>query len=440
MDVRIQMPNKVKTIIRTLQEHGYEAYAVGGCVRDSLLNQAPEDWDITTSATPEEMKSLFFKTIDTGIKHGTITVLLGKETFEVTTYRIDGKYEDGRHPREVKYTRSLKEDLLRRDFTINAMAYNEKDGLVDIFGGMDDLKAKKLRCVGDAKKRLSEDALRILRGIRFSAQLGFSIETATRNAMRELSSLLKRISAERIQAEFLKILLSPRPDMLREAYLLGITKEFIPEFDILMETEQETPHHMYTVGEHTLHALLNVRADKVLRLTMLFHDIGKPALKTIDEDGVAHFKQHPCKSAEIAEQVLRRLKFDNDTIRAVTKLVYYHDCRTTPTQKNVRKALNRIGEELFPLYLEVRRADMLAQSTYLREEKMRNIDETEAAFQEILRLNQCTSLKTLAVTGKDLIDAGMSPGKELGEMLQKLLELVIDDPELNTKEALLKYI
>ncbi len=440
MDVRIQMPNKVRTIIRTLQEHGYEAYAVGGCVRDSLLNQAPEDWDITTSATPEEMKSLFFKTIDTGIKHGTITVLLGKETFEVTTYRIDGKYEDGRHPREVKYTRSLKEDLLRRDFTINAMAYNEKDGLVDIFGGMDDLKAKKLRCVGDAKKRLSEDALRILRGIRFSAQLGFSIETATRNAMRELSSLLKRISAERIQAEFLKILLSPRPDMLREAYLLGITKEFIPEFDILMETEQETPHHMYTVGEHTLHALLNVRADKVLRLTMLFHDIGKPALKTIDEDGVAHFKQHPCKSAEIAEQVLRRLKFDNDTIRAVTKLVYYHDCRMTPTQKNVRKALNRIGEELFPLYLEVRRADMLAQSTYLREEKMRNIDETEAAFQEILRLNQCTSLKTLAVTGKDLIDAGMSPGKELGEMLQKLLELVIDDPELNTKEALLKYI
>ena len=215
MDVRIQMPNKVRTIIRTLQEHGYEAYAVGGCVRDSLLNQAPEDWDITTSATPEEMKSLFFKTIDTGIKHGTITVLLGKETFEVTTYRIDGKYEDGRHPREVKYTRSLKEDLLRRDFTINAMAYNEKDGLVDIFGGMDDLKAKKLRCVGDAKKRLSEDALRILRGIRFSAQLGFSIETATRNAMRELSSLLKRISAERIQAEFLKILLSPRPDMLR---------------------------------------------------------------------------------------------------------------------------------------------------------------------------------------------------------------------------------
>lgn len=436
----IILPEKVNTIIHTLQEHGYEAYAVGGCVRDSVLGREPEDWDITTSALPEETKALFRRTFDTGIEHGTVTVLLDKEGFEVTTYRIDGKYEDSRHPKEVTFTRNLREDLLRRDFTINAMAYNDKDGLVDIFGGMEDLNAGVIRCVGNAVERFSEDALRILRGVRFAAQLGFTIEEATEEGMRKLAPTLQNISAERIQAELVKMLVSPRPDMLRTAYDLGITKEFLPEFDRLMVTEQETPHHMYNVGEHTLHALTNIRADKVLRLTMLLHDMGKPDYKTVDADGVAHFKKHALKSEEIARTVLRRLKFDNDTIHKVTKLVLYHDYRMPATARNVRRAMNKIGKELFPLYLEVRRADMLAQSDYLREEKLRNIDETAELYREILQKGQCVTLKELAVTGSDLIAAGMKPGKELGRILEYFLEVVMEEPDRNTKEELLKLL
>ena len=425
----IRLPEKVNTIIITLQNAGFEAYVVGGCVRDSILGRQPEDWDITTSATPGETKALFEKTFDTGIKHGTVTILLDREGFEVTTYRIDGKYEDNRHPKEVTFTRSLKEDLLRRDFTINAMAYNEKEGLVDIFGGLTDLKEKRIRCVGDAKQRFLEDALRILRGIRFAAQLGFSIEDETRAGMRELAPTLRKISAERIQA-----------GLLLEAYELGITAQFLPEFDRLMKTEQETPHHMYNVGEHTIHAIENVRTDKILRLTMLLHDMGKPALKTMDVSGRAHFKKHAFESEKIAGNVLRRLRFDNDTLRKVTRLVYYHDYRMPAEAENVRRAVNRIGEDLFSYYMEVRRADVLAQSMYRREEKIRNLDEIEELYSDIVKKEQCVSLKKLAVTGKDLIEAGMEPGKEIGKKLNELLELVIEKPELNTKKELLKFL
>ena len=436
----IRLPEKVNTIIITLHNAGFEAYVVGGCVRDSILGRQPEDWDITTSATPGETKALFEKTFDTGIKHGTVTILLDREGFEVTTYRIDGKYEDNRHPKEVTFTRSLKEDLLRRDFTINAMAYNEKEGLVDIFGGLTDLKEKRIRCVGDAKQRFLEDALRILRGIRFAAQLGFSIEDETRAGMRELAPTLRKISAERIQAELIKMLVSDRPGLLLEAYELGITAQFLPEFDRLMKTEQETPHHMYNVGEHTIHAIENVRTDKILRLTMLLHDMGKPALKTMDVSGRAHFKKHAFESEKIAGNVLRRLRFDNDTLRKVTRLVYYHDYRMPAEAENVRRAVNRIGEDLFSYYMEVRRADVLAQSMYRREEKIRNLDEIEELYSDIVKKEQCVSLKKLAVTGKDLIEAGMEPGKEIGKKLNELLELVIEKPELNTKKELLKFL
>lgn len=438
--VEIQIPEKVNKIIHTLQEHGYEAYAVGGCVRDSFLGREPMDWDITTSAMPEETKALFPHTFDTGIEHGTITVLLDHEGFEVTTYRVDGKYEDSRHPKEVIFVRNLKEDLLRRDFTINAMAYNEKEGLVDIFGGMDDLKAGIIRCVGNAQARFSEDALRILRGIRFAAQLGFELEDETREGMRLLAPTLRKISAERIQVELVKTLTSSRPDLLREAWKLGITKEFLPEFDLAMETTQETVHHMYTVGEHILHTLLEVRPDRILRLTMLLHDIGKPYRKTMDADGVAHFKGHPEKSSELANEILHRLKFDNDTIRKVTKLVRYHDHRMPVTPAHVRRAVHEIGEDLFPLYLEVRRADVSAQSMYQREEKIADIDGVEKLYHEIMERNECVSLKMLAVTGKDLIAAGMKPGKEIGQMLEHFLDLVLEHPELNQKEELLERI
>ena len=438
--MKIQLPEKVNMIINTLQAHGYEAYAVGGCVRDSILGREPDDWEITTSASPLETKQLFKRTFDTGIEHGTITVLIDKEAFEVTTYRVDGKYEDSRHPSEVTFTRSLREDLLRRDFTINAMAYNDAEGLVDIFGGIEDLQNKTIRCVGNARERFGEDALRILRAVRFAAQLGFEIEEETREGIIELAPTLANISAERIQVELIKMLVSPNPGLLRTAYELGITKVILPEFDELMKTTQETPHHMYTVGEHTLKAIESVRPDKILRLTMLFHDIAKPKMKTIDEKGVAHFKMHDVEGVGMTKTILRRLKFDNDTLGKVTKLVQFHDYRIPAEPKRVRRAMNKIGEELFPYYLEVRTADTLAQSEYLREEKLQNIRDMKVCYHEILEKKECVSLKDLAVTGSDVIADGMKPGKEIGFVLNQLLEMVLENPQLNTKARLLDIV
>ena len=438
--MKIQLPEKVNTIIQTLQEHGYEAYAVGGCVRDSLLGREPGDWDITTSASPDETKKLFARTVDTGIEHGTVTVLLGKEGFEVTTYRIDGKYEDSRHPTEVIFTRHLREDLLRRDFTINAMAYNDTEGIVDIFGGMDDLKRKIIRCVGNARERFGEDALRIMRGVRFAAQLGFSLEKETKEAMTELAPTLEKISAERIQTELVKLLVSDSPELIREAYHLGITAVILPEFDEMMRTGQETKYHRYDVGEHTVQAVCNVPPDKVLRLTMLLHDVAKPEMKTVDADGTAHFKGHDIRGEQKAKEILRRLKFDNDTIHKVTKLVRWHDYRMPAEKKNVRKAMSKISAELFPMYLLVKRADILAHSMYRREEELENLSGLQKCYEEIVADHECVSLKQLAVTGTDLIGIGMKPGKQIGEVLNELLRIVLEYPEFNNKEHLLRFV
>lgn len=436
--MELRIPEKAEIILHTLEEAGYEAYVVGGCVRDSILGRSPDDWDITTSAKPEEVKALFRRTVDTGLIHGTVTVMLDKEGFEVTTYRVDGEYEDGRHPKEVSFTASLEEDLKRRDFTINAMAYNPKRGLVDLFGGVQDMENRIIRCVGNPLERFTEDALRILRAVRFSAQLGFSIEGETLKAISVLAPNLKYVSAERIQVELLKLLVSPHPDYLRTAYEAGITKEILPEFDRCMETEQNTPHHCYNVGEHTLQSLLNIRADKVLRLTMLLHDFGKPVVKRTDENGRDHFKTHGPEGEKMAVSILRRLKMDNDTIRKVRSLIKWHDYRPKGEAVSVRKAASLIGEELFPLYLEVQKADILAQSTYRREEKLARLTAVSALYEEILDRGQCISLKTMALTGRDLIAAGYTPGKELGEILEKLLVHVLENPEDNKKEILLK--
>ncbi|MGL6200165.1 MAG: CCA tRNA nucleotidyltransferase [Lachnospiraceae bacterium] len=436
----ILLPANVKKIIRTLNAAGHEAYAVGGCVRDSILGRQPEDWDITTSATPEQTKALFKRTFDTGIEHGTITVLLDKQGYEVTTYRIDGKYQDSRHPSNVEFTRSLEEDLLRRDFTINAMAYNEEQGLKDIFGGRQDLESGIVRCVGNAKQRFGEDALRILRAVRFSAQLGFTVEGKTKTAIRELAPTLANISAERIQVELVKLLISPHPEKVTDLYELGITDVILPEFNPMMTTEQETVHHMYNVGIHTIEALKAIRADRILRLTMLFHDIGKPEMKTIDAQGVAHFKKHAQVSETIASQVLKRLKFDNDTIYKVTRLVRYHDYRMPAKANLVRRAMNKIGVDLFPYYLEARRADTLAQSEFERSYKLQNIDEVTELYQMILDKQQCVSLNDLAITGRDLLELGMKQGAGIGEMLKTLLNEVIEEPELNQKERLLRRV
>ena len=439
INMKLEIPSSAEKILRVLEENGHEAYVVGGCVRDSILGRSPDDWDITTSASPEQVKELFRKTVDTGLQHGTITVLIDKEGFEVTTYRVDGDYEDGRHPREVMFTSSLEEDLKRRDFTINAMAYHPDRGLVDLFHGMEDMEQKVIRCVGDPMERFREDALRILRAVRFSAQLGFEIEENTRAGIRSLAPNLKNVSAERIQVELVKLLVSPHPDYLRTAYETGITGEFLPEFDACMKTEQNTPHHCYTVGEHTLQSLLKVRADKVLRLTMLLHDMGKPVVKKTDENGRDHFKLHGPESEQMAKKILRRLKFDNDTLYKVCRLVKWHDARPLPEMVSVRRAVNKIGEDIFSLYLEVQEADMLAQSTYIREEKKARLQGVRKCYEEILERKQCISLKSLAVTGRDLIAAGCKPGPGLGDILEEMLEHVLEYPEDNTKEKLMKF-
>ena len=438
--MQIRLPSKVHYIIESIQAAGYEAYAVGGCIRDSIMGREPDDWDITTSAKPETVKSLFNRTIDTGIQHGTVTVMIEKEGFEVTTYRIDGKYEDNRHPENVTFTSDLAEDLRRRDFTINAMAYNDKDGLIDLFGGIDDMKSGIIRCVGDARERFGEDALRMMRAVRFSAQLGYTIEDKTKAAIKELAPMLQNISAERIQTELVKLLISDNPDFFRTAYETGITKYVIPEFDTCMETEQINPHHCYSVGEHILHSLAYVEADKILRLTMLLHDIGKPQTFSIDESGITHNHGHALVGEDMSVKILRRLKFDNDTIYKVRKLVRYHDQRIEPNAKSVRRSINHIGEDIFPLLFHVQYADIMAQSDYMRENKLKTLEELEAIYEQILEKKECFSLKDLAVSGNDLIEMGMKPGKEIGGTLQKLLEIVLENPELNNKKYLLSCI
>ena len=438
--MKLTIPVNAEKILRVLENQGFEAFIVGGCVRDSILGRRPDDWDITTSARPEQVKALFRRTVDTGLKHGTVTVLMDKESYEVTTYRIDGEYEDGRHPKEVAFTASLEEDLKRRDFTINAMAYHPDRGLVDLFRGMDDIRAEIIRCVGNPLERFGEDALRILRAVRFSAQLGFSIEEETKKGIEELAPNLKLVSAERIQTELVKLLVSPHPDYLLTAYETGITRQFLPEFDACMETGQNTPHHCLSVGLHTLQSLLNIRPDKVLRLTMLLHDIGKPAVKKTDENGRDHFKMHGPAGEKMASAILRRLKFDNDTISKVCRLIRWHDDRPAPDMCSVRRAVNRIGEDIFPLYLEVQRADMLAQSAYKREEKAARLEGVNECYRKILEEGQCVSLKSMAVKGKDLIAAGYAPGPELGEILNRLLEHVLEHPEDNEKDRLLALL
>lgn len=439
--MKINLPEKVRQIIKILTDHGYEAYAVGGCVRDSILGRAPQDWDITTSATPQQVKQLFFHTIDTGIQHGTVTVMMHHEGFEVTTYRIDGEYTDARHPKEVQFTASLLEDLKRRDFTINAMAYNEKEGLVDAFDGVGDLKRGVIRCVGEAKERFSEDALRMLRAVRFAAQLGFTIEAETIEAMELLAGNIAKVSAERIQVELVKLLVSDHPEKLLTAYETGLTAVFLPEFDRMMETGQNNPHHCYTVGEHTIHAVKNVPSDKVLRLTMLLHDVAKPACKVTDEQGIDHFYGHQKAGSEMAKQILRRLKFDNDTTDKVCRLVMWHDDAPELDDKSIRHAIYRIGTMQYPALFEVKRADILAQSDHLRREKLDYVDAYQKIYTQILERHQCLSLKDLAIDGQDLIaEAGMKPGREIGAKLHELLELVLDDPEKNTKQTLLAIV
>ncbi|MCI8410708.1 MAG: CCA tRNA nucleotidyltransferase [Lachnospiraceae bacterium] len=444
----INLPEKVDYILKKLQKQGFEAYAVGGCVRDALLGREPEDWDITTSARPEQVKEIFRRTIDTGIQHGTVTVMMEKEGFEVTTYRIDGEYDDSRHPKSVQFTGDLIEDLKRRDFTINAMAYNKEEGLVDVFDGAKDLRNGMLRCVGSPIERFSEDALRMLRAVRFAGQLDFVIEEETKQAIIKLSSGLGKISAERIRVELDKLLCSRKPEHLLTASELGITSIVLPEFDRMLATQQNHPHHQYNVGVHTLKAIEYVHEQKeelmfgkrtlsLLSWTALLHDIGKPDTRTVDEEGIDHFYLHVPKSREMAKNILKRLRWDNHTIDTVCRLVQYHDVCFSKKKGKMRHLMNGIGVEFMPYLFIIMKADILAQSMYMREEKLQNLQQAQRMYEEIQSAGDPVSLKMLDINGIDLQEAGFPKGKLLGEILNGLLECVMEKPELNQRETLL---
>ncbi|MBQ3786661.1 MAG: CCA tRNA nucleotidyltransferase [Lachnospiraceae bacterium] len=442
--MKITLPKNVNYIITRLNEAGFEAYAVGGCVRDSILGREPEDWDITTSAEPFQVKELFRRCVDTGIEHGTVTVLIKDQSYEVTTFRIDGKYEDGRHPESVEFTKSLTEDLKRRDFTINAMAYSEKTGLVDLFEGQKDLKDRIIRAVGNPVDRFNEDALRIMRAVRFAAQLDYEIEEETSAAAKKLAKNLKKISAERIREELTKLITSYHPQLLLRAWELGITAVILPEFDVMMDTPQNNPHHRYNVGEHTIHAICNIDRDKydefdlvVLRYAMLFHDIGKPACKTTDEKGIDHFGGHPQVSRDIAARIMRRLKFDNKTKNAVLSVVLYHDMRPRLTVPGLRKLINIMGSETARVFVDVQTADIMAQSDYERDAKLKRLETTVEYYERIMERKDPLFIKDLDINGQDLMKAGVAEGPLIGDILKHLLTLVLERPELNEKGRLL---
>ena len=433
------LPEDPSYIIRKLEENGFEAYAVGGCVRDLMLGREPKDFDITTSARPKEIKKVFRNTVDTGIQHGTVTVVLRGGAYEVTTYRVDGIYEDGRHPKEVTFSESLKEDLARRDFTINAMAYHPRRGIVDIFGGEKDLRMGVIRCVGDPSERFSEDALRVMRALRFAAQLGFSVEERTWEAVKSHASDLKKISIERVRDEMMKTISSPHPELWTRAYEAGITAVFLPEFDVCMKTEQNTPFHIYSVGEHIVHSMQAIEPDPVLRLAMLLHDIAKPLVHYKDSTGRDHFKGHAGAGAEKAEEILRRLKFDNETIRQVTRLIRYHDLRPKRSDAEVRRAVAQIGPDLFEDYLKMQMADAMAKNPEYNAGSIERIRGTEKIYREIIARGDCLTVADLKINGQDLIDAGMKPGKNIGYILESALLAVLEEPSLNDHDLLMMY-
>lgn len=434
--MRIQLPKDVDYIIKELQKHGYEAYAVGGCVRDVILGREPEDWDITTSASPKQVKEIFRRTIDTGILHGTVTVMFDKNGYEVTTYRIDGEYEDNRHPKEVTYTPYLSEDLMRRDFTINAMAYNEESGMVDIFEGLKDLENRRIRCVGSAEKRFDEDALRILRAVRFSAQLGFTIEEETLMAVRKMADHLRNISAERIRTELNKLLLSPNPDRLLSAYELGITKIVLSEFDTVMDTKKST-----YLGEEPL-------GNYALRCLKLLENTAAAWSTDNDESSSVHLskeKEHLViawsillhgLAANEAKEVLKRLKFDNETIDYAYRLITWHNYEFILTPYGMRKAVSNIGKDLMDMLFCIRKILILGEEDSLDCEKGEGINQAQSLYEDILKRNECVELKSLVVNGKDLIELGIKPGKNMGLVLKELLEAVLREPSLNNKESL----
>lgn len=436
-----KIPKDAIEIIRCIEQAGHEAYVVGGCVRDMLMDRQPNDWDITTSAKPEEIKKIFKRTYDTGIKHGTVTVILHDEHFEVTTYRIEGEYKDYRRPEKVDFVEDITLDLSRRDFTMNAIAYHPERGFIDPYEGLKDIKRGCIKSVRGAKERFTEDALRILRAVRFAAQLGFEIEPQTLRGIEACKELLRHISKERIRDEFLKICVSSRPGYIKLLHQYGLMTYIIPDFDRAFEVPQQHPHHIYNVAEHTLVSMENVAPTVRLRLTMLLHDLGKIETRTTDKHGVDHFYGHPKRSEEMAKRILKELKLDNCMIKEVSLLVYYHDyhIRHTINKVYVKKMLMQMGPELYEDLLRVQLADAKAQNLEKLQMKQESVEKQRRLMEEVLAQHEPYQKSMLAITGADLIKIGLPRGKAIGNLLDKALHKVIHEPEFNEKTRLLAY-
>lgn len=433
----MDMPKNVDTAINLLQSAGFEAYAVGGCVRDSLLGKTPNDWDITTSAKPEDMKSVFadFHCIDTGIKHGTVTVVIDGEPLEITTFRLDGEYEDNRHPKSVTFTSNLGADLGRRDFTVNAMAYSKKTGTVDLFGGQNDLKNKIIRCVGDPDRRFNEDALRILRALRFASALDFEIEEKTAQSLLKNCALLGNISEERISKELLKLVCGKGAKRILTDFA-PVLFEILPELQPMYKNSHDNPHHCYDIYEHTLIAVESIDPEPTLRFAMLLHDCGKPAVKKFDENGVAHFYGHQRISAEISAQILARLKVSNKFRDEILFLVSNHDrWELYENTEKMPRYLSKFGLDGVLNLLKVMRADVLAQSPEYRY-RLDQIADAEEIAKNLAAQKPCLSLSELQINGRTLMDIGIPQGRKLGAVLAQLLDEVIDGVTKNTQEAL----
>lgn len=440
--MNMNLPTSVLKVFEILEKYDEDVFLVGGCVRDIFLNRKPKDYDFASSATPEHMIEIFsennIRTYPTGIDYGTITVLIKGDSFEITTFRSDGEYGDGRRPSVVEFSRSIDEDLKRRDFTMNALALNPRTGVIDNHNGIKDLQSGIIKAVGNAEKRLKEDFLRAFRAIRFANQLDMDIENTVRIAIENNSDLVRNISNERINEELNKTLTSGN-DLKYIELLAVLLKDVLPEFCESFKTPQNHPYHAYNVGEHTIKVVNSMKNTLELKLTALLHDMGKPECRFTDEEGIDHFYGHNKASEKIASRFLKDLKYSNDIIKRVTRLVYHHDRQIEPTKVSVKRVLNKLGEDIFLDLLEMKKADICGQNPeYI--DRLKSIDVLKDIYEEIIEEEQCFSLKDLALNGNDLIEMGIKKGKEIGKILNILLEKVMDSPELNNKEDLSEIV
>ncbi len=438
--MKISIPDFISKAISVLEINGYEAYVVGGCVRDAYLCKIPNDWDVTTSATPDEMKKVFesFKVIETGIKHGTLSVIIDEQIVEITTMRVDGEYSDNRHPDSVEFTRNIESDLARRDFTVNAMAYNLSTGLVDPFNGRGDIDKKIIKCVGDPDKRFNEDALRIIRGLRFSSVLDFDIDKATAESMLKNKALLNNVAKERVRVELLKLLCGIRVKSVLMDFA-PVIFEIIPELSPMYNFPQNTPYHIFDVWEHTAVAVDSIKPDPILRMAMLLHDSGKPEKHKTDRDGTDHFKFHQQLSFEKSKAILKKLRFSNSEIEEISNLVLYHDWRPDGDEKKILVMASELTPEFLLRLMPVLKADILAKNPDNIPNDLTNVEKTQSVVADIIKNKPCISIKDLCIDGNDLIKLGFK-GKEIGEILKRILFLIIDGQLKNNQESVLTYI